>query len=118
MAISSRRTWTLALFADLRLNARKSFEKNVTSKKQPSPTPRRAKCPTRNADTQGAQSWAAAVFRVLNTIGWTTFYWHWKHISPRPPIALHARIFTGLLVWNEAPVALSIVRQISARKGL
>nr|YP_009402773.1 photosystem I P700 chlorophyll a apoprotein A2 [Compsopogon caeruleus]ARX96122.1 photosystem I P700 chlorophyll a apoprotein A2 [Compsopogon caeruleus] len=22
-----------------------------------------------------------AVFWMLNTIGWTTFYWHWKHIS-------------------------------------
>nr|YP_010917722.1 photosystem I P700 apoprotein A2 [Encalypta ciliata]UVG41308.1 photosystem I P700 apoprotein A2 [Encalypta ciliata] len=22
-----------------------------------------------------------AVFRMLNTIGWVTFYWHWKHIT-------------------------------------
>jgi photosystem I P700 chlorophyll a apoprotein A2 len=22
-----------------------------------------------------------AIFWMLNTIGWTTFYWHWKHIS-------------------------------------
>lgn len=22
-----------------------------------------------------------AVFWMLNTIGWTTFYWHWKHIT-------------------------------------
>jgi photosystem I P700 chlorophyll a apoprotein A2 len=22
-----------------------------------------------------------AVFWMLNTIGWVTFYWHWKHIT-------------------------------------
>jgi photosystem I P700 chlorophyll a apoprotein A2 len=22
-----------------------------------------------------------SMFWMLNTIGWTTFYWHWKHIT-------------------------------------
>ena len=27
------------------------------------------------------QSFYLAVFWMLNTIGWTTFYWHWKHLG-------------------------------------
>jgi len=29
--------------------------------------------------TSGYGLFFLAVFWMLNTIGWTTFYWHWKH---------------------------------------
>jgi photosystem I P700 chlorophyll a apoprotein A2 len=32
-------------------------------------------------DISAADAFYLAVFWMLNTIGWTTFYWHWKHIT-------------------------------------
>ena len=32
-------------------------------------------------DISAWDSFYLAVFWMLNTIGWTTFYWHWKHIT-------------------------------------
>jgi photosystem I P700 chlorophyll a apoprotein A2 len=32
-------------------------------------------------DISAADAFYLAVFWMLNTIGWTTFYWHWKHIA-------------------------------------
>ncbi|MGB3668803.1 MAG: photosystem I core protein PsaB [Phormidesmis sp.] len=32
-------------------------------------------------DISGWDSFYLAMFWMLNTIGWVTFYWHWKHLS-------------------------------------
>jgi photosystem I P700 chlorophyll a apoprotein A2 len=32
-------------------------------------------------DISAWDSFYLAIFWMLNTIGWTTFYWHWKHIT-------------------------------------
>ena len=32
-------------------------------------------------DISGWDSFYLAVFWILNTIGWVTFYWHWKHLG-------------------------------------
>jgi hypothetical protein len=39
-----------------------------------------------------------AVFWMLNTIGWTTFYWHWKHITLWTDLGLFAGLVPRLPV--------------------
>ena len=46
-----------------------------------------------------------AVFWMLNTIGWVTFYWHWKHITGYNPFGMNSlsvwawMFLFGHLVW-------------------
>ncbi|CAN6465183.1 unnamed protein product [Victoria cruziana] len=89
-------------------------------------------------DTCNISAWDAfylAVFWMLNTIGWITFYWHWKHITlwqdylwlnssqlfngynpfGMNSLSVWALMFLfGHLVWAtefmDKPVALSIVQ--------
>ncbi|KAL4022630.1 hypothetical protein IC575_016370 [Cucumis melo] len=57
-----------------------------------------------------------AVFWMLNTIGWVTFYWHWKHITLWQELIetlawAHERTpLANFLRWRDKPVALSIVQ--------
>eukprot|EP00970_Alexandrium_tamarense_P020251 scaffold15032_cov1338-Alexandrium_tamarense.AAC.2 len=65
-----------------------------------------------------------AMFWMLNTIGWVTFYWHWKHMtiwggnpgqfdesSNYIMVWAHERTpLANLIRWRDKPVALSIVQ--------
>eukprot|EP00977_Amphora_coffeiformis_P030044 scaffold44444_cov5024-Amphora_coffeaeformis.AAC.1 len=54
-----------------------------------------------------------AMFWMLNTIGWVTFYWHWKHMTiwGGNPVWAHERTpLANLVRWRDKPVALSIVQ--------
>ena len=43
------------------------------------------------------ETYYLAAFWMLNTIGWLTFYWHWKHI---------ALLTNNLSIWTDSSTYL------------
>eukprot|EP00955_Chlamydomonas_euryale_P114543 366282-Chlamydomonas_euryale.AAC.17 len=61
-------------------------------------------------DISAYDAFYLAVFWMLNTIGWVTFYWHWKHLTLWQVWAHEKTPLANLVYWKDKPVALSIVQ--------
>ncbi|KAI5677312.1 hypothetical protein M9H77_08262 [Catharanthus roseus] len=65
----------------------------------------------RRGGTCDISAWDAfylAVFWMLNTIGWVTFYWHWKHITLRGNVSQFNESSTYLMGWLRDYLCLSV----------